>query len=261
MASLSSHLIICYLFVAAISCYPVDKKATNQTTEVKDFQPVPLPTDFGSYDLDGNGYIDLKELAEVSETSHEEAKKPFVDADDDDDDQISPSEFEKAPWSLQGKVEDFRGEEDDNMEDILNDEEDMMMEAGEPVIEDEMDDDDDDKLKIDEENEKEVDSQRDEEVTDYDDDDGVKNLETDDDNDEDNDDTLKEEPLEEETDDDRSLPEEEAIGEEDDEEEEEDDDDDNEEIESDLSDPRLLEDNLRETGYGSEEETVENTIY
>lgn len=217
--------------------------------------------------MDGNGYIDLKELAEVSETSHEEAKRPFVDADADDDDQISPSEFEKAPWSLQGKIDDFKREDanDDNEDDILDEEDGMMMEVGEPVIRDESDE---DKLKTVIENNEENENPTDEEVEDYEGE-NIKRLEADDDEndgDDDDDDIVKEEPLEDESDDDRSISDDDilqedddqAIGEIDDDEE----DDDNEEIESDIVDPRLLEDDvLRGTGYTSEEETVENEIY
>ncbi|XP_076336408.1 uncharacterized protein LOC143239321 [Tachypleus tridentatus] len=75
-----------------------------------EFRPVALPTNFNSYDKDNNGYIDLNELAQVSETSEEEAAQPFFDADQDHDGLVNPLEFQHAPWNLQGDL--FLTEED-----------------------------------------------------------------------------------------------------------------------------------------------------
>ncbi|XP_013780304.1 uncharacterized protein LOC106464693 [Limulus polyphemus] len=75
-----------------------------------EFRPVALPTSFESYDKDNNGYIDLTELAQVSETSEEQATQPFFDADRDHDGLVNPLEFQHAPWNFQG--EPFVTEED-----------------------------------------------------------------------------------------------------------------------------------------------------
>ncbi|XP_076337548.1 uncharacterized protein LOC143239856 [Tachypleus tridentatus] len=87
--------------------------------DVSDFQPVALPTDFDSYDKDGNGYIELNELVEASETSGKEAARPFADADRNNDNFISPQEFQNAPWNLQGVIfvpqQDYIDEEDKNV--------------------------------------------------------------------------------------------------------------------------------------------------
>ncbi|XP_013775718.1 uncharacterized protein LOC106460547 [Limulus polyphemus] len=76
----------------------------SHASDVSDFQPVALPTDFESYDKDGNGYIELDELVQVSETSGREAVRPFVDADKNHDSLISLHEFKNAPWNLQGVI-------------------------------------------------------------------------------------------------------------------------------------------------------------
>ncbi|XP_014676171.1 PREDICTED: uncharacterized protein LOC106816128 [Priapulus caudatus] len=66
------------------------------------FRPISLPTDFNSYDLDGDGFLEIQELAKVSETSVEQCSKPFEAADVNIDGLISKEEFIRAPWDLTG---------------------------------------------------------------------------------------------------------------------------------------------------------------
>ncbi|XP_076343419.1 uncharacterized protein LOC143243673 [Tachypleus tridentatus] len=67
------------------------------------FQPVSLPTDFESYDRDGNGYIEHFEFVKMSDTAEEKTFKLFSDADTNEDGFISPLEFQLAPWNLLGE--------------------------------------------------------------------------------------------------------------------------------------------------------------
>lgn len=77
--------------------------------------PVPLPSRFHYYDLDGNGVLTLKELAKVTGTSRKDARLPFEAADLDGetqkalcwsplsrvlsgDNRITAQEFDNAPW-------------------------------------------------------------------------------------------------------------------------------------------------------------------
>ncbi|XP_014674409.1 PREDICTED: uncharacterized protein LOC106814582 [Priapulus caudatus] len=77
--------------------------ATDAVRETKtSFVPIKLPTDFASYDVDTNGYVEIQELANVSDTTVEESSKPFEAADVNIDGLISENEFYSAPWDLSG---------------------------------------------------------------------------------------------------------------------------------------------------------------
>jgi len=71
-----------------------ESSSHNETTN----WPVPLPSRFHYYDLDGDGVLTLKELAKVTGTSRKDARLPFEAADTDGDKRITPQEFDHAPW-------------------------------------------------------------------------------------------------------------------------------------------------------------------
>ncbi|XP_046578364.1 uncharacterized protein LOC124286083 [Haliotis rubra] len=66
------------------------------------FEPIPMPTDFDSYDRDGDGFIVMKELIEVT-GAFENVAEAFKACDTNGDERIDRAEFRDAPWDLSGK--------------------------------------------------------------------------------------------------------------------------------------------------------------
>jgi len=81
--------------LSAIDQIDLQHKNDNESTKS---DPVPLPSRFHYYDLDGNGFLTLKELAKVTGTSRKDARLPFGAADADGNKRITFEEFNNAPW-------------------------------------------------------------------------------------------------------------------------------------------------------------------
>ncbi|XP_064603634.1 uncharacterized protein LOC135469045 [Liolophura sinensis] len=72
---------------------------------IEEFKPIPLPTDFDSYDVDPkDGRIHLSELITVT-GAVENVEAAFNASDTDKDGVISLQEFMHAPWNLSGADE------------------------------------------------------------------------------------------------------------------------------------------------------------
>ncbi|XP_046382021.2 coiled-coil domain-containing protein 1-like [Haliotis rufescens] len=88
-----------------------DEEQTIEDMEVEDipedkqdlrFEPIPMPTDFDSYDRNGDGFIDITELIEVT-GAFENVAQAFKACDSDGNERIDRTEFRDAPWDLSGK--------------------------------------------------------------------------------------------------------------------------------------------------------------
>ncbi|XP_077985290.1 uncharacterized protein LOC144439929 [Glandiceps talaboti] len=84
---------------------PLEGHVPN-SEQLGEFQPVELPTAFTLYDLDKNGFVNLDELAEATETKEEDAQNPFYNADLNGDGQLDEGEFQQAPWAFKPEVEE-----------------------------------------------------------------------------------------------------------------------------------------------------------
>lgn len=73
-------------------------EVSTQPQVVNNFHMEALPTEFNTFDIDGDGKITLLELSNVTETSEDAAFKPFESADVDGNDALSKTEFLEAPW-------------------------------------------------------------------------------------------------------------------------------------------------------------------
>ncbi|XP_060075632.1 uncharacterized protein LOC132555293 [Ylistrum balloti] len=64
-----------------------------------EFEPLPVPTNFSQYDMNGDGYIDLEELMMATQ-ARENAALALHASDIDGDGRLSRLEFNVAPWVI-----------------------------------------------------------------------------------------------------------------------------------------------------------------
>ncbi|CAH1791922.1 unnamed protein product [Owenia fusiformis] len=81
--------------------YPTDETPKN---EMGTFLPIPMPTDFDSYDVNvTDGFISLAELVAVT-GAKENVELAFKASDIDGDGRLTLEEFKEAPLMLQGET-------------------------------------------------------------------------------------------------------------------------------------------------------------
>ncbi|XP_033647904.1 uncharacterized protein LOC117307296 [Asterias rubens] len=85
---------------------PSQPTGTNDSDDAKGdgghlglkFRGQDLPRTFGAYDLDQSRGVSLLELAAATDTDLKDAMEPFMAADTNGDNILSPKEFTEAPW-------------------------------------------------------------------------------------------------------------------------------------------------------------------